>query len=82
VISSSARCSSGISSPLGVASSIVDSGTATTNGMPAWRAASASEYVPILLATSPLAATRSAPTTTASAIPWLIMNGAAPSHAR
>ena len=32
--------------------------------------------MPILLATSPLAATRSAPTTTASASPWLIRNGA------
>ena len=80
--SSAGRCSSGIRSPRSVASSNVDSGIATTNGMPAWRAASASEYVPILLATSPLAATRLAPTTTALAIPWLIMNGAAPSQAR
>ena len=37
--------------------------------------------MPILLATSPLAATRSAPTTTASARCWLIRNGAAPSQA-
>ena len=38
-------------------------------GCPARAAASASGYVPILLATSPLAAMRSAPTTTASARP-------------
>jgi len=82
VISSARRRSSGMRSPLAVAGSIVDSGAATTNGIPARRAASASEYVPILLATSPLAATRSAPTTTASAMPWLIMKGAAPSHTR
>ncbi len=49
--------------------SIVDVGPATTNGMPAARAASASPYVPTLLATSPLAATRSQPTITASTAP-------------
>ena len=41
VTSSSARCSIGIAVPAGVAGSMVDSGAATTNGMPAWRAARA-----------------------------------------
>ncbi len=43
VTSSSARSSSGIAAPDGVAWSMVDSGAATTNGMPAWRAARARE---------------------------------------
>ena len=41
VISSSARCSSGMAAPDAVAWSIVDSGAATRNGMPASRAARA-----------------------------------------
>ena len=58
-----------MSSPVAVVVSIVDSGATITNGTPAWRAASASEKVPTLLAVSPLAATRSAPATTTSAKP-------------
>ena len=61
--------------PGGVSVSTVDSGAATTNGMPARAAASASGYVPTLLATSPLAAIRSAPTTTASTRPRAISDG-------
>jgi hypothetical protein len=41
VISSSGRCSSGIAAPHAVPWSMVDSGAATRNGMPAWRAARA-----------------------------------------
>ena len=41
VTSSSARCSIGMSAPDAVPGSMVDSGAATTNGMPAWRAARA-----------------------------------------
>ncbi len=41
VTSSSARRSSGIAEPAAVASSMVDSGAATRNGMPASRAARA-----------------------------------------
>ena len=67
------------SSPLGSAGSIDDVGPATTNGMPAARAASACAYVPTLLATSPLAATRSQPTITASTSPRRISPAAAPS---
>ena len=52
--------------------STVDVGPATTNGIPAARAASAVAYVPTLLATSPLAATRSQPTITASTSPAAI----------
>src|SRR5687767_5159287 len=54
--SSGERSSISMSSPLRVDRSSVDSGAATTNGMPARAAARASGYVPILLATSPLAA--------------------------
>ena len=69
------------SSPVGSAGSTDDVGPATTNGMPAARAASACAYVPTLLATSPLAATRSQPTITASTSPRRIRPAAAPSTA-
>ena len=48
-------------------------------GMSAYCAASASENVPILLAESPLAATRSAPATTTSTIPRPMSAGPAES---
>src|SRR6266496_4084785 len=66
-------------SPLGVSASTVDSGAATTKGTPPRAAASASGNVPTLLTTSPLAATRSAPTTTASTMPRAMTPGPAPS---
>ena len=59
--------------------SIVEVGPATTNGIPAACAASACAYVPTLLATSPLAATRSQPTITASTSPRRMSPAAAPS---
>ena len=77
--SSSSRTSISMPSPDSVAGSSVDSGAATTNGTPARAAASASGYVPILLAVSPLAAIRSAPTTTTSARPRAITVGPAES---
>ena len=77
--SSASRSSISISSPLAIAASIVDVGPATTNGIPAARAASAWAYVPTLLATSPLAATRSQPTMTASTSPRRMSPAAAPS---
>ena len=71
----------GMSAPVGVRRSTVDSGAATTKGMPARAAASANGYVPILLATSPLAATRSAPTITTSTRPRAMIDAPAPSTA-
>jgi hypothetical protein len=44
-------------------------GAATMNGMRKWWASTATPRVPILLATSPLAATRSVPTSTARTFP-------------
>jgi hypothetical protein len=46
---------------------MLDSGAATRNGMPARRAARARPNVPILFATSALAAIRSAPTSSLTA---------------
>ena len=60
------RSSMGISSPVGSERSTVDVGTHGKKGMPLACATTPSLYVPILLATSPLAATRSAPTNTIS----------------
>ncbi len=77
--SSGSRSSIAMSRPVGVLGSIVEVGPATTNGMPAARAASARPYVPTLLATSPLAATRSQPTITASTAPAAIRPAAAES---
>ena len=77
--SSASRISIGMSAPVGVSGSMVASGAATTNGMPARRAASACDTVPTLLATSPLAAIRSAPTTTPSTRPDRISPAAAES---
>jgi hypothetical protein len=57
-------------------------GAATKKGMSWKAAATASEKVPTLLAASPLAATRSAPTTTASTRPDAISAAAAESHSR
>src|SRR5213078_1705956 len=79
--SSASRSSISISSPLGSAGSTDDVGPATTKGIPAARAASAWAYVPTLLATSPLAATRSQPTITASISPRRMRPAAAPSTA-
>ena len=80
--SSVPRSSMAMPAPSGVAASTVDSGATTMNGTPAWRAPSASENVPILLAVSPLAATRSAPVSTTSASPLASMNGPAESTSR
>ena len=53
--------------------------TQTMNGIPAADAARASGYVPAIATTSPFAATRSAPTSTASTSPAAIRPGAAAS---
>src|SRR5258705_8195325 len=63
--SDGSRSSMGMAAPEGHSGSYVEGGATTTNGIPRSRAARASGYVPILLATSPLPAIRSAPTTTA-----------------
>lgn len=47
VISSSARCSSGMWRPVGVAMSMVDSGTATTKGIPAPGRAGGADVSPV-----------------------------------
>ena len=73
------RSSIGIDAPSGVERSTVVVGAATTNGTPCARHASARPYVPILFATSPFAAMRSAPTTTAWTRPPLINEAAATS---
>eukprot|EP01022_Parablepharisma_sp_SALTPOND_P029773 TRINITY_DN7455_c1_g2_i1.p1 TRINITY_DN7455_c1_g2~~TRINITY_DN7455_c1_g2_i1.p1 ORF type:complete len:841 (-),score=220.45 TRINITY_DN7455_c1_g2_i1:648-3170(-) len=75
------RSSMGINSPLGVARSMVLSGAATQKGTPWRRACRATLKVPILLATSPLAAMRSAPTTHRSTRPLSMMAPTAPSGA-
>src|SRR6266511_1487805 len=67
--SSAARSSIGIAAPMVISRSMVEVGAATTNGTPCSWASTASGYVPILLATSPLAAMRSAPTRTTSTSP-------------
>ena len=64
VTSADARCSMGIWSPEASVRSSVEIGAATKNGTPFSFARTATEYVPTLLATSPFAAIRSAPTTT------------------
>ena len=71
--SSAARSSMGMSRPLGVERSTVVVGAATITGMPCSRASTARPYVPILLATSPLAAILSAPTTTWETAPAAII---------
>jgi hypothetical protein len=55
-----------ISAPVFVAGSRVEMGAATKKGTPWYAHEMARLYVPILFAVSPLSATRSAPTTTAS----------------
>ena len=65
------RCSIGICAPVASDRSMVLVGAATKNGMRKCRARIATPSVPILLATSPLAAMRSAPTMTASHLPLL-----------
>ena len=77
--SAPSRISMWIWEPSAVARSTVDHGAATTNGMPASRAASARLTDPILLAVSPLRAIRSAPMSTASTRPRRIVDAAAPS---
>src|SRR5262249_36936214 len=52
VTSAGSRCSMTIDAPSAVSGSTVESGAATWNGTPWWRARTASPYVPILLATS------------------------------
>src|SRR5262249_45351348 len=59
VTSAGSRSSIGIPLPSGVAWSTVELGATTKNGIRWWRASTASEYVPILFAVSPLAAIRS-----------------------
>ena len=63
------RSSIGISAPVAVSGSIVDVGATTKNGTWCRAATTASGYVPILLAVSPLAAIRSAPTKMQSTSP-------------
>ena len=79
ITSAAPRSSISIAAPSGVARSTVDSGATTTNGTPAWRAASASENEPTLFAVSPLAVIRSAPMSTTSAMPRASTEAAAPS---
>lgn len=66
-----------MSAPLAVSASSVVHGAATKKGMPWCAQLIASAYVPILFAVSPLFATRSAPTTTASTAPLAISAAAA-----
>ena len=77
--SAAPRSSIGMWLPVGVPGSTVVSGATTRNGTPACAAASDSAKVPILLAVSPLAAIRSAPTTTASTPPRASVAAAAES---
>ena len=63
----------GMRPPSGVERSSVEVGAATITGMPCSRASTASPYVPILLAVSPFAAMRSAPTTTWDTAPEAII---------
>lgn len=79
VTSSLERSSMGIAPPSGQSISTVLQGAATKNGSPCARASTARPYVPTLLATSPLRATRSAPTTTAPTSPRAIRCPAMPS---
>ena len=66
--------------PVGVARiDRVERGATMTNGMSWCAASTASEYVPILFAVSPLAAIRSAPVTTTSTSPAAISEPAAAS---
>src|SRR6266511_1690687 len=79
VISSGARTSIGISAPLAVDRSTVDVGATTYRGIRWCAPSTASEYVPILFAVSPLAAIRSAPVTTQSTSRAAISEAAAES---
>ena len=63
------RSSIGIALPSGHSRSTLLEGATTMKPTRWWRAPSAREQVPILLATSPFAATRSAPTTTHPMLP-------------
>ena len=58
----------------------VEMGAATKKGTPWCLHETARLWVPILLAVSPLSATRSAPTTTASTLPWDMRLAAAESQ--
>lgn len=69
--SSPGRSSMGIDFPVGSVVSQLVNGAATKNGTLWYFAIILRLYVPILLAVSPLAHTRSAPTTTAS-IGWVL----------
>ena len=62
----------GISSPVKQFKSMVDVGTTGYTGIPFSRATTLSLYVPILFATSPFRATRSAPYNTTSTFPCCI----------
>jgi hypothetical protein len=77
--SSGERSSMGISRPDARSRSKVERGAATYIGMPCVCASTASVYVPILFATSPLAAMRSAPTITDWISPRAIKKPAMPS---
>lgn len=77
VTSEAGRSSMTISSPDLVSRSIVVRGAATRNFTPWCFARTAKPYVPILFAVSPLAATRSAPTTIANISLFLLARSAA-----
>mmetsp|Transcript_31394 Transcript_31394/g.77796 ORF Transcript_31394/g.77796 Transcript_31394/m.77796 type:complete len:246 (+) Transcript_31394:793-1530(+) len=81
-ISSELLSSMTMSWPVGMVRSMVEVGTHAYTGMPCACAAIARLNVPILLATSPLAATLSAPKTTASTLPWYMRRPLAPSTIR
>mmetsp|Transcript_9702 Transcript_9702/g.21881 ORF Transcript_9702/g.21881 Transcript_9702/m.21881 type:complete len:216 (+) Transcript_9702:11-658(+) len=80
IISPAGRSSISILSPLSNSTSNVVNGLATKNSTPISLAMMANENVPILLAVSPLAQTRSAPTTQASAPLVLRYDAAIESH--
>ena len=82
VISDAGLSSMTMSAPFPVDGSKVLSGAATKNGTLWYLAETARLYVPILLAVSPLSATRSAPTTTASTFPLAMSAAAAESQMR
>ena len=79
VTSAGSRSSIGIAAPVGSDGSSVEVGATTTSGRSWWAASTASAYVPILFATSPFAAIRSAPVTTRSTSPRAMNDAAAAS---